>query len=162
MAAREEPSPQSLNLIPQGLALSLQQVTLTASGNSSMRCMPWEVVMSQRCACQPWRFALPRLPRPFPPPPRSPGLTIKGARASLGPTLHPIFRTWSHSFHSRFQGHTAFYSAFPCSAHSPTATILKTFIYFSLKAAIFYHQFFLSLPAGSAAHTSTLRHFCLH
>ena len=95
----------------------------------------------------------PPLPRPFPPPPRSPGLTIKGARASLGPTLHPIFRTWSHSFHSRFQGHTAFYSAFPCSAHSPTATILKTFIYFSLKAAIFYHQFFLSLPAGSAAHT---------
>ena len=36
----------------------------------------------------------PPLPCPFPPPPRSPGLTIKGARASLGPTLHPIFRTW--------------------------------------------------------------------
>lgn len=70
---------------PQGLALSLPPVTLTASGNNSMRSMPWGVEMSLRCACQPWRSALPA-PLPFfsprfqAPPPRE-------ARTFLGP--HP-------------------------------------------------------------------------
>lgn len=70
-------------LPPQGLAPSLPPVTLTASGNNSMRSTPCGVEMSLRCACQPWRSTLPlpcpcfSLPFQAPPP--------RGARTFLGP-----------------------------------------------------------------------------
>ena len=112
-------------LPPQGLALSLPPVTLTASGNNSMRSMPWGVEMSPRCVCQPWRSALPLplpffpLPFQFPPP--------RGTRGFLGsPPSTPPSEPSSTSFTPWFQGHISFYSALPYSTHSSAAAIFNT------------------------------------
>lgn len=133
-------------LPPQGLAPSLPPVTLTASGNNSMRSTPWGVEMNLRCAYQPWKSTL-LLPCPcFSPPFQAP--PPRGVRTFLGP---PPPTPPSVPLLVSLQGsRDPFYSALSCSTQSPTA-------------AFFFLTPGLSLPpAGPAAHTSTLRHLCLH
>lgn len=69
--------PTHLTFLPpaQGSALSSQPVTLTASGRNSTRSRPWEVEMSQRCVCLPWRSG----------PPPCPSLSLPSYAALPGP-----------------------------------------------------------------------------
>lgn len=114
-------------LLPQALALCLSPVTLTASGNNSMRYTPWEVETSPRCACQPWRSALfppSLLLLPFP------GPTSKGTRASLGHPLPPGPRPISEPSATGFTPDSrVFYSALPGFTHFSAAAFFFFFSY---------------------------------
>lgn len=85
--------------------------------------MPWGVEMSLKCACQPWRSALPlpffSLPFQVPPP--------RGTRAFLGPPPPtPPSEPSPPSFPPGFQGPVSFSSLLPGSTHYPAAAICNS------------------------------------